>query len=153
MPLTLLYHLSRLADPDDIMSPSFPHPDGDDELKNADERDQQIDALRNRLSKLSEASLRINESLDLDAVLQGILDSARSLTNARYGVIVTLDDAGQLEDFLTSGLTADENQQLWEMPEGPKIFEYLITFPKPLRVRDFASHAQSLGLSRVPPAR
>ena len=151
MPLTLLYHLSRLADPDDIMSPSFPHPDGDDKLKNADERDQQIDALRNRLSKLSEASLRINESLDLDAVLQGILDSARSLTNARYGVIVTLDDAGQLEDFLTSGLTADENQQLWEMPEGPKIFEYLSTFPKPLRVRDFASHAQSLGFPEFRP--
>ena len=131
--------------------PEFPHPDGDDKLKNADERDQQIDALRNRLSKLSKASLRINESLDLDAVLQGILDSARSLTNARYGVIVTLDDAGQLEDFLTSGLTADENQQLWEMPEGPKIFEYLSTFPKPLRVRDFASHAQSLGFPEFRP--
>ena len=31
-------------------------------------------------SKLSEASLRINESLDFDTVLQEILDSARSLT-------------------------------------------------------------------------
>ena len=115
-------------------------------MKNADERDQQIKTLRNRLSKLSKASLRINESLDLDSVLQGILDSARSLINARYGVIVTLDDSGQIEDFLTSGLTADENQQLLEMPEGTKIFEYLSAFSKPLRVRDFASLADSLGL-------
>ena len=33
-------------------------------------------ALRERLSRLSAASLRINESLDLEASLQGALDSA-----------------------------------------------------------------------------
>ena len=43
-------------------------------------------ALRERLALLSEASLSINESLDFDTVLQGVLDSARSLTGARYGV-------------------------------------------------------------------
>ena len=115
-------------------------------MKNADERDQQIESLRNRLSKLSEASLRINESLDLDTVLQEILDSARSLTDARYGVITTLDDAGQVEDLLLSGLTADENQRLLEMPEGLKIFEYLSNIPGPLRVPDFASYTRSLGI-------
>ena len=52
-------------------------------------------ALRQRLSRLSEASLRINESLDFETVLQGVLDSARSLTGARYGVITLLDDAGR----------------------------------------------------------
>ena len=41
-------------------------------MKNPDDRDQQIEALRNRLSKLSEASLRINESLDLDTVWLGL---------------------------------------------------------------------------------
>ena len=50
-----------------------------------DERDLVIQALRDRLSRLSEASLRINESLDFDTVLKGVLDSARSLTEARYG--------------------------------------------------------------------
>ena len=127
------------------------HPDGGNELKNADERSPQIEALRNRLSKLSEASLRINESLDLDAVLQGILDSARSLTNAHCGVIATLDNAGQVEDFLASGLTADESQQLWEMPEGLEFFKYLSNIPGPLRLRDFASHTRSLGLPEFHP--
>ncbi len=41
---------------------------------------------RDRLSRLSEASLRISESLDMDTVLQEVLDSARSLTNARYSL-------------------------------------------------------------------
>ena len=44
-----------------------------------------FEALQERLSRLSQASLRINESLDVDAVLQGALDSAL------YGVI-TLPD-------------------------------------------------------------
>ena len=108
--------------------------------------------LRERLSRLSEASLRINESLDLDAVLQGVLDGARSLTDARYALITTLDAFGQVEEFLVSGLTPEEAQRLWEMPERLKFFEYLSNLPGPLRVRDFADHARSMGLpdSRPP---
>ena len=120
-------------------------------MKNPDERDQHIEALRNRLSKLSEASLRINESLDLDTVLQEILDSARTLTNARYGVIVSLDDKGQVEDFLFSGLTTEESQQLSAMPEVLKIFEYLSILPGPLRVSDFAYYTLSQGLPEFRP--
>ena len=59
-----------------------------EKLQNADERDREIAAMRDRLSRLSEASLRINESLDFDTVLQGVLDSARSLTGARYGAVL-----------------------------------------------------------------
>ena len=120
-------------------------------MKNTDERDQQTEAPRNRLSRLSEASLRINESLDLDTVLQEILDSARSLTDAWCGVIVTLDDKGQVEDFLASGLTDEDTQQLFAMPEGPKILEYLITIPGPLRVSDFASYILSHDLPEFRP--
>ncbi len=122
-------------------------------MKNADERDQQIEveALRNRLTKLSEASLRINESLDLGTVLQEILDSARALTDAQYGVIVYLDEKGQVEDFLFSGLTAEESQQLAEMPEVLKIFEYLSTLPGPLRVPDFVRYILSQGLPEFRP--
>ena len=103
-------------------------------------------ALRMRLSRMSEASLRINESLDLNSVLQGVLDSARSLTDARYALITTLDESGGLEDFLVSGLTAEESQQLWSMPEGLRFFEYLSRLSGPLRVADFAGHARTTGL-------
>ena len=128
-----------------------PHPDGGNELKNTGDRDQQTEAPRNRLSQLSVATLRINESLDLDTVLQEILDSARSLTDAQYGVIVTLDNRGQVEDFLASGLTDAETQQLFAMPEGLKIFEYLTTIPGPLRVPDFASYIRSQDLPEFCP--
>ena len=114
---------------------------------------QEIEALRERLSRLSEASLRINESLDLDSVLQGVLDSARSLTGARYALITTLDGSGQVAEFLVSGLTPDEARQLWELPAGQQFFQYLSGLPGPLRVRDFPGHVRSMGLPDFhPPA-
>ena len=59
-------------------------------------------ALQERLSLLSQASLRINESLDFDAVFQGALDSARSLTGARHGVLYQL--SAQAPNVLNHGL-------------------------------------------------
>ena len=46
-------------------------------MEQADDEGREIAELRDRLSRLSQASLRINESLDFEAVLQGVLDSAR----------------------------------------------------------------------------
>ena len=40
-------------------------------MNRGDERDQEMQDLRDWLSRLSAASLRINESLDFDAVLRG----------------------------------------------------------------------------------
>ena len=57
----------------------------------SNDRDDKNPEGRDRLSRLSQASLRINESLDLDTVLQEVVDSARSLTGSRYGVLTTLD--------------------------------------------------------------
>ena len=57
----------------------------------------EIRDLKDRLSRLSGAGLRINESLDFDTVLQGVLDSARALTGARYGVLTVVDQTARLE--------------------------------------------------------
>ena len=108
-------------------------------------------ALRDRLSRLSEASLRINESLQLDEVLPRVLDSARELTGARYSVITTVDDAGRLEDFSVSGMSAEEVGRLGQMPGGLQFFEYLNAIPGPLRVADFANHTRELGLPEFRP--
>ena len=60
-------------------------------MMDADDRDQRIQSLQERLSKLSEASLNITEDLDLDTVLQGVVDGARSLTGAGRGCIIVVD--------------------------------------------------------------
>ena len=119
------------------------------ELKRADPPDQEIQALRDRLTRLSEASLRINESLDFPTVLQGGLDSARSLTGARYGVMTLLDDSGFPRDFLSSGMTPQEDRRLWDLPEGMRLYEYLGSISSPLRIPDLLGHLRSQGLPEV----
>ena len=111
-----------------------------------DERDQRIRELEERLSRLSEASLRITEDLDFNTVLQGVVDSARALTDSRYGAITVFDEAGQLSDFIVSGLTREEHQGLWDMPEGLGFFRYLSGLEEPLRVPDIDSHLRALNM-------
>ena len=116
-----------------------------------DPRDLEILALRDRLSRLSEASLRINETLDLDAVLQGVIDSARSLVGATYGGISTIDEAGLDRDFVTSGVTPEEHERLAGTPDGPMFFQYLVELSTPLRTPDMVGHFRSLGLPEFQP--
>ena len=97
---------------------------------------QDIAALQDRLTRLSQASLNINESLDLDDVFRKVLDSARSLTDARYGVI-TINDAGHPNAFLSSGTTPEEHRRLAEMPGRHQLFGYLSRLSAPMRVDDF----------------
>ena len=104
-------------------------------------------ALRDRLTRLSEASRRINESLEFDTVLQGVLDSSRSLTGARYGVMILLDDDGQVQEFLSSGLSDEESEQLWLIPEGLRILESLTDISEPRRLPDLVKHLRGLGFT------
>ena len=120
-------------------------------MNRPDDPMREIAALRERLSRLSEASLHITEDLDLDAVLQGVLDGARSLTGARMGGVTILDDAGQLQDFITSGLTDEDHQRFVNLPGGPEFFAYLSSLPEPLRLADFSAHTTALGLPEIGP--
>ena len=106
---------------------------------------------RDRLSRLSEASLRINETLEFDTVLQGVLASARDLTRSRYGVFILLDDAGGMREFFSSGMTPEQGRKLWAEPDRVRFFDYVGRIQKPLRVQDFHSHARTLGLPEFPP--
>ena len=120
-------------------------------MKRPNDPTGEIAALRDRLSRLSEASLHITEDLDLDTVLQGVVDAARSLTGARMGGVTTLDDSGQLQDFITSGLTPEEHERFVNLPGGPELFAYLSGLPGPLRLADFSAHTTALGLPEIGP--
>ena len=95
--------------------------------------------LRTRDAKLSEVILRITESLDPDNVLQEVVDGARSLTGARCGAVVLLDEHCQIKQFVTSGVN----------PQGDQLLENLSKqlgeIREPLRLADPAGHFPSVG--------
>ena len=116
-------------------------------MKRSDELKQENETLRERISTLSAAILRISASLDLDTVLGEVVESARALTGARYGVITTVDDSGELQDFVTSGFTPEEHLHLAAWPDGPRLLDHLRDLPGPLRLADLSGYVRSLGFS------
>ena len=113
----------------------------------SDDLGQEIAALRDRGSRLNAAILRISASLDLDTVLREVVDSARALTGARYGMIATIDAAGAIEEFVAPGLTAEERRHMAEWPHGQAFLEHLLGLAGPLRLADVPAYLRKLGFS------
>ena len=116
-------------------------------MNGPDELRQEIAALRERTARLNAAILRISASLDLDTVLREVVDSARALTGARYGMIATVDEAGAIQEFIAPGLSADERRHMAEWPHGYQFFEHLSALPGALRLADVSTYFRSLGYS------
>ena len=116
-------------------------------MNRSDELRRQIEGLQERVSRLSAAVLRISVSLDLDTVLQEVVDSGRALTGAQYGVIATVDEAGRVEEFVTSGFTPEEQDQMARWQDGPRLFEHFRDLAAPLRLADLPAYVKALGFS------
>ena len=106
---------------------------------------QNIESLRNRLSKLSEASLRVSETLDVNTVLKEVIDNARDLTDARYGALLTYEQSGGIQDFITSGLSDEEIERLNVSPKGLGLLGHMNEIREPLRLADISRHPKSVG--------
>ncbi len=83
-------------------------------MRRAEAWEQEVKTLRERLSRLSEASLRINETLDFETVLGDVLNSARVQTGSRYGVMTLRDSTGEILDCVASGMTPDTEPAVLE---------------------------------------
>ncbi|MDE0282060.1 MAG: response regulator, partial [Gammaproteobacteria bacterium] len=110
-------------------------------------KNPEAEALRGRISNLSAAILRISASLDVDTVLQEVVDSARALTGARYGLIATIDGAGRPQEFVISGLPPEEARQAAAWTDAPRLFEHLRGLDGPLRLADLGEYVRSIGLA------
>ena len=131
--------LSRPAKRNPVPRKGMMRPEADDGLLH------EIESLRTRLSKLSEASRLVSESLDLDVVLQEVIDNARYLTGARYGALLTYEQSGDIQDFITSGLSPREIEVLNTLPQGLGLLGFMNERREPLRLSDISSHPSSVG--------
>ena len=100
-----------------------------------------------QVSPLTAALLRISASLDLETVLREVVESARALTGSRYGYIVTVDENGEPQNSVSSGLTEEEDHWVAQWAHRRRLLKHLRDLETPLRLRDLPAYVSSLGFS------
>src|SRR5215208_2744007 len=99
-----------------------------------------------RLQSLVDAGIALTSELSLDTLLQKLVETAASLTGARYAALGVLDPSGTyLERFITTGLTQTERDRIGDLPAGRGILGVLIRDASTLRLHDIADDPRSVG--------
>ena len=103
---------------------------------------------------LLEAGVSLASELSLPIVLQRIVDLAVEVTDARYGALGVIGEGGVLTEFVTTGISEKQRKAIGPLPTGRGVLGLLIQDPRPLRLRNIAEHAQSVGFpANHPPMR
>jgi signal transduction histidine kinase len=99
-----------------------------------------------RLRELIEASIALNSELSLDNLLQKIVETAASITGARYAALGVIDESGAaLERFITTGVDEDTRKTIGDLPRGRGILGVLIREARPLRLTHLGDDPRSVG--------
>src|SRR6059036_2731626 len=109
---------------------------------------------QDRKDVLLEVGLTLASELSLPIVLQRIVDLAAQVTDARYGALGVLGAEGDLEEFITTGVSARQRKAIGPLPRGRGVLGLLIHEPRPVRINNIADHPQSVGFpANHPPMR
>ncbi|MEU8254204.1 GAF domain-containing protein [Micromonospora inaquosa] len=100
---------------------------------------------RERLRALLDAVVGIGTNLDLRTTLQRIVQAACELVGARYGALGVVGPDRLLHDFIVHGITAEQHEQIGDLPHGRGVLGLLIDEPRPLRMPDITQHPRSYG--------
>jgi signal transduction histidine kinase len=103
------------------------------------------DAAREREARLLDVVGGLGADLELPQVLHRIVVAACWLVDARYGALGVLGEDRMLAEFVHDGIDAETVAAIGHLPEGHGVLGALIKEPHPLRLRELAQHAASVG--------
>jgi signal transduction histidine kinase len=99
-----------------------------------------------KLRELIDASIALNSELSLESLLQKIVETALSLTGARYAALGVIDETGAaLERFVTTGIDDETRTMIGDLPRGRGILGVLIREARPLRLTRLGEDPRSVG--------
>jgi signal transduction histidine kinase len=102
--------------------------------------------LEDRFRHLVAASARIFSQHTLPAVLQEVVDDARSIVGARYAALALLaPDGASFESFVTSGVDQATRERIGAPPSGRGLLGLVISERRVIRAADINYHPQRYG--------
>ncbi|MBW3590745.1 MAG: GAF domain-containing protein, partial [Actinobacteria bacterium] len=96
-------------------------------------------------SRLLDAILALESEHSPGIVLQRVVEFAAELTSAQYGALGILGPGGQIQEFLTTGISQAERDAIGPLPKGLGLLGALIEDPRPLRLDSISRDPRSVG--------
>lgn len=98
------------------------------------------------LDTANHVALNILSSRMGTEALQHIAEAARMLADSRYAALgVAYEDKPGLEQFITSGLTPEDEAKIGDLPRGAGVLGVLLEQDQPLRIDNLGDHPASVG--------
>ncbi len=82
---------------------------------------------------------------DLDAILRGVVRSARALSGARYGALGIPDRHNGFDTFLTTGISEEQAERIGELPRRHGVLGALLEEGRSIRLEDIRAHPKFWG--------
>src|SRR5438477_10280188 len=89
--------------------------------------------------------MTLASELSLPDVLQRISELAAELTGAKYAALGVLGPEGEILEFVTVGVSAEQRQHIGELPVGRGVLGLLITEARTIRIPDISADPASVG--------
>jgi GAF domain-containing protein len=107
--------------------------------------------LEERLAALHRASLQLIQETSLEELLRRIATVACEQVSARYGAVGVLNDQGELEQFITIGMTEEEVARMPHPPLGRGLIGALMHNSRGMRIKNISSDPRSVGFPKFHP--
>ncbi|MCU1574729.1 MAG: histidine kinase [Micrococcaceae bacterium] len=139
------------SDPTDPLLPASAGSRIEDLLRDFVSRAGELLSTQERMRGLLSAVVSLTEDLSLEAVLERVVRSARSLLQAKYAALGVIGEDHTLTHFVTEGIDSELAGRIGPLPTGHGVLGLLVRQPKPLRLHDLRQHPDSAGFPQHHP--
>jgi GAF domain-containing protein len=101
--------------------------------------------LEQRLSTLHTASLELVQDITIDSLLERIATLACQEAEAQFAAVSVLDEKGELEKFITVGMTRQQMNEIPHPPRGVGLIGAMMNTKTPMRVSKIRNDPRSIG--------
>ncbi len=107
---------------------------------------ERVERQNRELLALHRSALDIYGDLSLDTLLQKVVNQASQLLEARFGAVAVIDERGQIKEFITAGVTAEERERIGSPPQGRGLLGVVLHESRRLRLPSIDDDPRAAGM-------
>ena len=107
---------------------------------------ERVERQSRELLALHRAGLDLSGDLSLDTLLKKVVEQATYLLEARYGAVALFDDQQRIQQFVTTGLSPEQESLIGPPPEGKGLLGVALREGRRLRLTDMETDPRAAGM-------